>query len=193
MFIGSRAWHNRHRTTNSNCTSTPQQVTDKRAPNPIQATRQNHALEHATIAILLRRGSIHTRIAGRASPGGFHVYGNFPTPLVEEAAHEALRRLKNGERDLAISPFCGTNIAVAGILAGLAAVLVMGSGNRMLNLPRVILSTIIAVLIAQPLGKIVQRHLTTYADPGGMVITGVSRSGVGPWPSHRIDTAFGLE
>ena len=168
-------------------------MVDKQLPNPIQATRRNHALEHATIAILLRRSSIHTRIAGRASPGGFHVYGNFPTPLVEEAAHEALRRLKNGERDLALSPFCGTNIVIAGILAGLASILVMGSGNRLLNLPRVVLATIIAVLAAQPLGKIVQRRLTTYADMGEMVITGVSRSGVGPWPSHRIDTAFPLE
>ena len=168
-------------------------MTNKRLPHAIQATRQNHALEHATIAILLRRSNIHTRIAGRASPGGFHVYGNLPTPLVEEAAHEALRRLKNGERELALSPFCGTNIAVAGILAGLASILVMGSGNRFLNLPRVILSTIIAVLAAQPIGKIVQRRLTTYADLGEMVITGVSRSGVGPWPSHRIDTAFPLE
>ncbi len=168
-------------------------MSDKQAPNPIQATRQNHALEHATIAILLRNSNIHTRIAGRATPGGFHVYGNLPTPLVEEAAHEALRRLKNGERELAVSPFCGTNIAVAGILAGLAAILVMGSGNRFLNLPRVILSTIIAVVAAQPLGKIVQRRITTYADLGEMVITGVSKSGVGPWPSHRIDTAFTLE
>lgn len=168
-------------------------MTDKQGPNTIQAIRQNHALEHATIAILLQRGSIHTRIAGRASPGGFHVYGNLPTSLVEEAAHEALRRLKNGERDLALSPFCGTNIAVAGILAGLASILAMGSGNRLLNLPRVVLAAIIAVLAAQPLGKIVQRRLTTYADMGAMAITGVSKSGVGPWPSHRIDTAFGLE
>lgn len=168
-------------------------MTDKQPPNPIQAIRQNHALEHATIGILLHRGNIHTRIAGRATPGGFHVYGDLPTPLVEEAAHEALRRLKNGERDLALSPFCGTNIAVAGILAGLASILVMGSGNKFLNLPRVVLSTILAVLAAQPLGKMVQKRLTTHADLRGMVITGVSKSGVGPWPSHRIDTAFGLE
>ena len=168
-------------------------MTGKKGPNPIQATRQNHALEHATIAILLQRSSIHTRIAGRASPGGFHIYGNLPTPQVEEAAHEALRRLKNGERGLALSPFCGTNIAVAGVLAGLASILVMGSGNRFLNLPRVVLAAIIAVLAAQPIGKIVQSRLTTHADLGEMVITGVSRSAVGPWPSHRIDTAFGLE
>ena len=66
----------------------------------------------------------------------------------------------------------------------------MGSGNRFLNLPRVVLAAIIAVLAAQPIGKIVQRRLTTYADLGEMVITGVTRSTVGPWPSHRIDTAF---
>ena len=132
-------------------------VLNKQPPNPILATRQNHALEHATIAILLQRSGVNTRIAGRASAGGFHLYGNLSTPVVEDAAKEALRRLKNGEAELALSPFCGTNIAVAGILAGVASILAMGSGNRFLNLPRVILATMVAVLAAQPLGKLVQK------------------------------------
>ncbi len=166
---------------------------NKQAPNPILATRQNHALEHATIAILLQRSGINTRIAGRASVGGFNIYGNLSTPVVEDAAQEALRRLNNGERELALSPFCGTNIVVAGILAGVASILAMGSGDRFLNLPRVILATIVAVLAAQPLGKLVQKRLTTHTDLNGMVITAVSRSGLGPLSSHRIDTAFTLE
>ena len=168
-------------------------VLNKQPPNLILATRQNHALEHATIAILLQRSGVHTRIAGRASAGGFHLYGNLSTPVVEDAAREALRRLKNGERELALSPFCGTNIAVAGILAGVASILAMGSGNRFLNLPRVILATMVAVLAAQPLGKLVQKRLTTHTDLSSMAITAVSKSGLGPWSSHRIDTAFTLE
>ena len=168
-------------------------VLNKRPPGPILATRQNHALEHATIALLLQRSGVNTRIAGRASVGGFHLYGNLPTSMVEDAAREALRRLKNGERELAFSPFCGTNIAVAGILAGVASVLAMGSGNRFLNLPRVFLAAIAAVLAAQPLGKLVQKRLTTHTDLDGMVITAVSKSGIGPWASHRIDTAFPVE
>ena len=167
---------------------------NKQPTNPILATRQNHALEHATIAILLQRSGVNTRIAGRASAGGFHLYGNLSTPVVEDAAREALRRLRNGEAELALSPFCGTNIAVAGILAGVASILAMGSsGNRFLNLPRVILATMVAVLAAQPLGKLVQKRLTTHTDLSSMAITAVSKSGLGPWSSHRIDTAFTIE
>ena len=166
---------------------------NRQAPGPILATRLNHALEHATIAILLQRSGVNTRIAGRASAGGFHVYGNIPTNLVEEAAHEALRRLKNGEKELALSPFCGTNIAVAGVLAGVASILVMGSDNRLFNLPRVILAAIAAVLAAQPLGKLIQKRVTTHTDVDGMAITTVSRSGLGPWASHRVETRFEIE
>lgn len=166
---------------------------NKQPPGPILATRQNHALEHATIAILLQRSGVNTRIAGRASTGGFHIYGNLPTNLVEDAAREALRRLKNGEGELALSPFCGTNIAVAGILAGVASVLAMGSSNRLINMPRVVLAAIAAVLAAQPLGKLVQKRLTTQTDLDGMIITAVSKSGIGPWASHRVETAFSIE
>ena len=163
------------------------------APGAILSTRRNHALEHATIAVLLRHSGVNTRIAGRASPGGFHIYGNLSTETVEASAREALRRLKAGERELALSPFCGTNLAVAGILAGLAALLAMGSGSRLSNLPRVLLAAVAGVLAAQPLGKLVQKRFTTQTDVEGMIITSVSKSGLGPWTSHRVETAYSLE
>jgi hypothetical protein len=81
------------------------------------SVRRNHALEHATIAILLGKVGPNTRLVGRASTDGFYIYGNVPTDKIGESAAEALARLKQGESQLAISPLCGTNLAVAGILA----------------------------------------------------------------------------
>lgn len=155
---------------------------------PVMATRQNHALEHATIALILQRTGVNTKIAGRAVAGGFYIYGNLPTAVVEEAAHEALRRLKGGERELAYSPFCGTNLAVAGALAGVASILAMGGRNRLLSFPRVLIASMSAVLAAQPLGKLIQKHLTTSPDLPDLEIAGISKSGLGPWASHKIET-----
>ncbi|MCS7002242.1 MAG: DUF6391 domain-containing protein, partial [Dehalococcoidia bacterium] len=50
----------------------------------IDATRQNHALEHATISILLQRLPQPVRLIGRSTPFGFYIHGDVPTePLIE--------------------------------------------------------------------------------------------------------------
>src|SRR3989442_6469372 len=95
----------------------------------INAVRRNHALEHATISILLNRHG-PMRLVGRAVPDGFYIYGDIPTERLQELADEALARLQRGEADLAVSPLCGTNIAVAGVLAGLGSYVALGSGPR---------------------------------------------------------------
>lgn len=156
--------------------------------SPVTATKQNHALEHATIALLLQRLGVNTRVAGRATSSCFYLYGSLPTDLVKEAAHEALTRLKNGEAHLAVSPFCGTNLAVAGVLAGVASLIAAGGRNRLLNLPRVLLAAIGAVLAAQPLGRQVQKRFTTTSDIGGLQIGKITRTGRGPIVAHKVET-----
>ena len=69
----------------------------------INAVRRNHALEHATISILLNRHG-PMRLVGRAVPDGFYIYGDIPTERLRELADEALTRLQRGEADLAVSP-----------------------------------------------------------------------------------------
>src|SRR5207247_8658926 len=91
----------------------------------INAVRRNHALEHATISILLNRHG-PMRLVGRAVPDGFYIYGDIPTDRLRELADEALTRLQRGEADLAVSPLCGTTIAVAGVLARLGSYLAVG-------------------------------------------------------------------
>src|SRR5262245_3508682 len=98
----------------------------------ITAMQRNHALEHGTVTIMLGRPGARYRLIGRAVSDGFYIYGRVPTDLLAECAEEALARFHRGEGSLAVTPLCGTNIAVAGVLAGTLATLAMG-GNRKLD------------------------------------------------------------
>lgn len=151
--------------------------------------RRNHALEHATISVLLRRIGHDIRMVGRATRDGYYLYADVPTELVEDCTHEALRRLKAGEGYLAVSPLCGTNLAVAGALAGVASMVTMGNGRRSERLPNVVLASMMAVLAAQPLGRLVQRHLTTSPDLADTEIVGIKVGGRGGARFHKVQTA----
>jgi len=154
----------------------------------IEAVRRNHALEHATISILMGRLSPGVRMVGRATGSGFYIYGDVPTDRVEESAAEGLARLKRGEAGLAVSPLCGTNLAVAGLLAGTSSLLVLGNRSRLERLPNVILSAMVAVLAAQPLGRLVQRHITTSPELADMEIVGIRQGWHGAARYHKVET-----
>jgi hypothetical protein len=154
----------------------------------IGAVRRNHALEHATVSILLGRLGPGVRMVGRATADGFYIYGDIPTDRLEESAAEGLERLKRGEAGLAVSPLCGTNLAVAGLLAGASSLLALGNRSRLERLPNVLLSATIAVLAAQPLGRLAQRHITTSPDLADMEIVGVRQGGHGVARHHKVET-----
>ena len=63
----------------------------------IDRTRQNHAIEHATVVTLLERGA-RPPLGGNATPGGFYIYGKLSKAEVASAASEALRRLERGRQ-----------------------------------------------------------------------------------------------
>jgi hypothetical protein len=84
----------------------------------VAALRRNHALEHATMHILGQRQPYLNAVA-RTALDGFYVYGMVDTRALADTASEGLARLQAGETDLAVHPRCGTNLAVAGLLAGL--------------------------------------------------------------------------
>ncbi len=146
----------------------------------VRRVRRNHGLEHATIHVLSRRLKNLT-LAGRSTMTGFYLYGNVPTADVEAAAQEALRRLRGGEQSLAIHPNCGTGLATAGLLTGVAALAgTAGMRNtlkdRLSRLPSVILLSTLALVLAQPLGLILQQYFTTSGDPGDTEIVDIQRS-----------------
>ena len=167
---------------------------DALAAPVIARIRRNHALEHATIHLLAARFPQRTLI-GRSDAGGFTLLGDVPTEAVEQAAMEALARLRRGERRLALHPNCGTNLLTAGFLAGSAVFLGLGSrragervGDRLLRLPHAILMATLALLVAQPLGMSIQQRVTTLADPGWTEIRSVQRRRSAPLPAHRVTT-----
>jgi hypothetical protein len=154
----------------------------------ISATRRNHGLEHATLHILAGHYP-GKALAGHSNPGGFFILGDVPTESVREAVAEALVRMQNGERKLAVHPDCGTNYIVAGALAGTLAWLGMtgakSSRQRLDRLPLVILLSALGFMVSQPLAPLIQERITTSGDPGDMAIVDVYpvRKGV-----HRIVT-----
>jgi hypothetical protein len=141
----------------------------------IEATRRNHALEHGTVTLLLARTGPNLRLVGRATGDGFYIYGRVPTDLLGECASEALARFKQGEGHLAVTPLCGTNIAVAGVLAGLLAVAAMGGKRDAARLPNVFSAAMLGVVVSQPAGRWVQQYVTTRPDLDEVEIVGVRR------------------
>lgn len=155
--------------------------------------RRNHALEHATIHVLSRHFPNKSFI-GRSDPKGFFLYGDITRDEVRTAADEALARLRRGDAHLAIHPNCGTNLVTSGLLAGCAsffALIGTGSKNwrqRLERLPMAITLTMIALIIAQPLGKAVQKHVTTDGDPGQLEIIEVREMHGVHGTTHRVLT-----
>ena len=155
----------------------------------VNAVRRNHALEHATISILLSRHGPHSRVLGRAAADGFYIYGDVPTDRLREFAHEGLARLQRGESHLAVSPLCGTNLAVAGVLAGLASLFAMGGRTRLEGVPGALMAALLAVVAAQPLGRLAQKHITTSPELEGLRIVSVQPMGKRFPRLHKVRTA----
>lgn len=155
----------------------------------IGSVRRNHALEHATIAVLAAKLAHDTLLIGRATRNGFYLYGEVTEESVLESTREALARLRGGEAHLAVSPNCGTNLAVAGMLAGLSSLLALGSRSRLERIPNVLLASMTAVLVAQPLGRLVQQHLTTDPDLSDTDVVGIRQGGRGPGRFHKVETS----
>jgi hypothetical protein len=150
----------------------------------ISRVRRNHALEHATMQVLGERHP-NLRLMGRSSLWGFHVYGDADTEDILGAAREGLRRLKVGERGIAIHPHCGSNYVVAGTVAGLSAFLALGGLSRsrreslldrLARLPMACATATLGIILSRPLGTALQAHVTTDADVGDLRVAGITRN-----------------
>src|SRR5579875_3893678 len=121
-----------------------------------ERVRQNHALEHATIALLSPR---HPKVVftGRSIATGFYVWGQVEAEAIHAAAEEALRRLRTSEPGMAIHPRCGTNLAVASVMSGIAAVAAGQIPPQRNRYSRGVLASLCALAFAQPVGFFVQR------------------------------------
>jgi hypothetical protein len=158
----------------------------------VNSIRSNHALEHATFHVLESKGNKST-LVGLSDAGGFWVVGSVPAGLLLDSSHEALTRLESGESRLALHENCGTNLIATGAIAGGMAWLgMLGSGRgfmrKLERLPLVIFMASIGLLIAQPLGPLLQEKVTTLPNGNKREVVGVQRWGFGPWTIQRIIT-----
>jgi len=153
--------------------------------------RRNHGLEHATISLLTQRFP-YRRMAGYSYPGGFFLLGDVPTDQVREVVAQALSRMNNGERYLAVHPNCGTNYAVSGLVAGLLAWLGMAGAkskrDQLRRLPLVISLATLGIILSVPLGPKVQEHITTSGDPQSLSIVDIFPIRFGQFSMHRVIT-----
>src|SRR5512136_2486695 len=160
--------------------------------NPVVSRiRRNHGLEHATLTLLSQRFP-NRPLAGYSCPAGFIILGDVATEEVREAVDQALTRLKNGERALAVHPNCGTNYIVSGFIAGGLAWLGMMGARKGLGkvgrLPLVISLAVLGLMISQPLGPKIQERITTSADPQGMSVVVIFPVRYGRFSLHRVVT-----
>lgn len=128
--------------------------------------RRNHALEHATIVVMMEREP-GRRLNGFSTDDGFFVQGVRSTGEVDSAAREALRRLRAGERDLAIHRNCGTTIVAANMLAAVFFLGALGLGLYLGGSYLYLLilgGVLLAVALRVPLSLLLQRYVTTDAD-----------------------------
>jgi Domain of unknown function (DUF6391) len=129
--------------------------------------RRNHALEHATIVVMLEREP-GRRLNGFSTDDGFFVQGVRSISEVESAAREAMRRLQSGEKWLAIHRNCGTTIVAANLLAAIFFLGALGLGLLYLGgsyLYLMILgSVVLAFALRIPLSLLLQKFVTTDAD-----------------------------
>lgn len=159
---------------------------------PLLHTRQNHALEHATLHVLSTK-STHRNLAGYSDMNGFWIIGHVSTEEVQEAVDEALDRLQKGENRLAIHENCGTNFATSGILAGTVAWLTMlgvknDTRSKLDRLPLLMSLVTLMLVFSRPLGPLVQARFTTTPDVQLLKVVEICRFQRGSTPLHRVLT-----
>ncbi len=139
-------------------------------------TRRNHALEHATLKILSPKYP-SVPLGGHSNPTGFMILGDVNVDDLRDAADEAVKRLRAGERDLAIHPGCGTNYATQGLLAGYLAWFGLSGKSpwhkKIWRIPFVLPLAILVWTLSKPLGLKLQAQITTEADLGDLQILSV--------------------
>jgi hypothetical protein len=154
--------------------------------------RRNHGLEHATLHILAQR-SPGVPLAGHSTAAGFRLMGELPTEAIQSAVEEALQRMQAGEAKLAVHPNCGTNFVTAGMLSGLAgASAMLGVGKRrwdkLERLPLAAMLATLALVVAHPLGLIIQEKVTTSGTPGALQVVEIIKTQHGRLTIHQVLT-----
>ena len=156
----------------------------------VRRVRRNHALEHATVALMLEEG-VPGPLGGYSTPWGFFIVGNLSTEQLTRIVDKALESLSAGQSEMAISPHCGTNMAVAALFSGALTRLALGKRKQRLwkRVPIVIGAVVVGALLSRPVGNAIQRRFTTLSDMDGLEVVDIQKVWPGDEPRlHRVIT-----
>ncbi len=135
--------------------------------------RINHALEHATINVIESQfGCLN--LSGLGKENGFLIQGPVDPGLVEEAARVGLLRLRRGEHGLAIHRRCGTSMLAANLVASVLFIYILWNAGYF-GILYVLLAILAAQFFGPPLGRVIQKYITTSTEVGSMEIIGIER------------------
>ena len=154
----------------------------------INRIRRNHAIEHATVALLVEEG-LSGLVAGYATSNGFWLFSKAGNQDVMKAAENALKRLCQGENRLAVTKNCGTNIALTVIITDLAFQLyrrITKSKSADLG-PRILIAAA-SIAVSNPLGLKIQQYFTTLSDVSQVKIIKVDTYNLGKMCLHKVNT-----
>ncbi|MGQ9492274.1 MAG: DUF6391 domain-containing protein [Anaerolineae bacterium] len=154
---------------------------------PMDAIRRNHALEHATINVLTEKYPA-LRLVGRSDWEGFTLYGTVDTDTVKQAITNAWQRLVAGEKQLAIHPRCGTNVATGVVLTSLVSYITLGNRKRspLGKLLQMLIGLAAVLTLVQPLGVKLQELVTTSPDVSKLRVVDIRCQKQGNLVVHRI-------
>ncbi len=149
----------------------------------LRCVRRNHALEHATIALLGRRHP-GAQVIGLSGPRGFLLYTDLSLQEVFPAVTDALKFLKAGHDSLAIHENCGTNLVAAAAMTTAVTALGMRRrkkdfGERLESVLKLTTLNAFALLMARPVGSWLQSKLTVDTDVENVDISYVRSEGQG--------------
>lgn len=140
----------------------------------ISRVRRNHGLEHATIHVLTDKYK-YFGAQGNSIHNGFYlnIYGQVEPQAIAQAAEEALRRMKQGEHDLAIHPNCGTMLLTTAAMATLTGQGVIAFEKKRLGVekanfwdyvnifPTAVLAVTLMLVASRPVGLFFQSYTTS--------------------------------
>ena len=147
---------------------------------PVRRIRRNHGLEHATVHMMSKHSKDLKIHGGRAVLDGFFIYGTATTEEIHVAVTEAIDRMRKGEHHLAIHPNCGTGLVTTGLMTTAATLLGSIGANanwaeRLGRLPTMLVLSVLAVILSQPTGLSLQKHITTLGEVGDLEVVQISR------------------
>lgn len=148
-------------------------------------TRQHHAIEHATLHVLLSKRADQKVLSGYSDPFGFTIFGATDEESVRRGVGDALMRLQAGEKRLAIHPNCGTNFVTTALLVTLTALATTRRPNRFERFALTLIWVLPMLVAGKALGMRLQQY-TTCAEVSDRWVTEVVPVTIGTMRAYRV-------